>query len=195
MLTAHYWISGLLECQSTVDRGRGGACICKSYIHPWINLIFLPIYHYDVHHGSHMSSLVGQRHPGLGMTCGTESYFSNFVLVLQWRTYPNCFAACSITLDNCGTIFDFAQGDLPCAAHMNTGWLFGSKAHWMAASIYSWHSRGWRVSRTAPGCVTRHTRHASVTHFRPISGNIVEVTRVTSPKHVYNSHAKETYFP
>src|SRR5260221_7542383 len=31
------------------------------------------------------------------------------------------------------------------------------------------------VSRTAPGCVTRHTRHASVTHFRPISGNIVEV--------------------
>src|SRR5258707_13211063 len=35
------------------------------------------------------------------------------------------------------------------------------------------------LSRTAPGCVTRHTRHASVTHFRPISGNIVEVTLVT----------------
>ncbi len=51
------------------------------------------------------------------------------------------------------------------------------------------------LSRTAPGCVTRHARHASVTHFRPISGNIVEVTLVTSPKRVYNSHAKETYFP
>ena len=25
--------------------------------------------------------------------------------------------------------------------------------------------------------------------------NIVEVTLVTSPKHVYNSHTKETYFP
>src|SRR5258708_40238832 len=44
-------------------------------------------------------------------------------------------------------------------------------------------------------CHTRHTRHASVTHFRPISGNIVEVTLVTPPKHVYNSHTKETYFP
>ena len=43
-----------------------------------------------------------------------------------------------------------------------------------------------------PGCVTCHTCHASVTHFRPISGNIVEVTLMTSPKHVYNSHAKET---
>ena len=51
------------------------------------------------------------------------------------------------------------------------------------------------VSQTVPGCVTRHTRHASVTHFRPISGNIVEVTLMTSPKHVYNSHTKETYFP
>src|SRR5258708_38437935 len=55
--------------------------------------------------------------------------------------------------------------------------------------------KGGALSRTAPGCVTRHTRHASVTHFRPISGNIVEVTLMTSPKHVYNSHTKETYFP
>src|SRR5258708_24424809 len=53
----------------------------------------------------------------------------------------------------------------------------------------------WWLSQTALGCVTRHARHASVTHFRPISGNILEVTLVTSPKHVYNSHAKETYFP
>src|SRR5260370_42401938 len=51
------------------------------------------------------------------------------------------------------------------------------------------------LSQSTPGCVTCHTRHASVTHFRPISGNIVEVTLMTSPKHVYNSHAKETYFP
>ena len=57
------------------------------------------------------------------------------------------------------------------------------------------HLHSTPMSQTTPGCVTRHTRHASVTHFRPILGNIVEVTLVTSPKHVYNSHAKETYFP
>src|SRR5260221_4265046 len=51
------------------------------------------------------------------------------------------------------------------------------------------------VSRSAPGCVTRHTRHASVTHFRPISGNIVEVTLMTPPIMYINSHTKETYFP
>src|SRR5258705_12056503 len=51
------------------------------------------------------------------------------------------------------------------------------------------------LSRTAPGCVTRHTRHASVTHFRPILGNIVEVTLVTSPNLYINSHAKGTGFP
>src|SRR5258708_5182396 len=59
-------------------------------------------------------------------------------------------------------------------------------------STWPWSSK---LSRSAPGCVTCHTRHASVTHFRPISGNIVEVTLMTSPKHVYNSHTKETYFP
>src|SRR5258708_28795778 len=51
------------------------------------------------------------------------------------------------------------------------------------------------LSRTTPGCVTRHTRHASVTHFRPILGNIVEVTLVTSPNLYINSHAKGTGFP
>src|SRR5258707_1647690 len=55
--------------------------------------------------------------------------------------------------------------------------------------------KGGALSQTVPGCVTRHTRHDSVTHFRPISGNIMQVTLVTSPKHVYNSHTKETYFP
>src|SRR5260221_324525 len=51
------------------------------------------------------------------------------------------------------------------------------------------------LSRSAPGCVTRHTHHASVTHFRPILGNIVEVTLMTPPIMYINSHAKETYFP
>ena len=41
-----------------------------------------------------------------------------------------------------------------------------------------------------PGCVTRHTRHASVTHFRPKSGNPVEVTLMTSPKLYIVSHTK-----
>src|SRR6266436_6030415 len=44
-------------------------------------------------------------------------------------------------------------------------------------------------------CVTHHTHHASVTDFRPISGNIVEVTLMTPPIMYINSHAKETYFP
>src|SRR5260221_2202036 len=35
-------------------------------------------------------------------------------------------------------------------------------------------------------CVTCHTRHTSVTDFRPKSGNPVEVTLVTSPKTVYS---------
>src|SRR5258707_8253445 len=51
------------------------------------------------------------------------------------------------------------------------------------------------LSRTVPGCVTCHTRHASVTHFRPILGNIVEVTLVTSPNLYINSHTKGTGFP
>src|SRR5260370_31052599 len=50
------------------------------------------------------------------------------------------------------------------------------------------------LSQTVPGCVTRHTCHASVTHFRPISGNIVEVTLVTSPNLYINSHTKGTGF-
>src|SRR5258707_13074748 len=40
------------------------------------------------------------------------------------------------------------------------------------------------------GCATCHTHHASVTDFRPILGNPVEVTHVTSPGHVYVSHTK-----
>ena len=41
------------------------------------------------------------------------------------------------------------------------------------------------VSQLATGCVTCHACHGCVTDFRPILGNPVEVTHVTSPGHVY----------
>ena len=41
------------------------------------------------------------------------------------------------------------------------------------------------LSCSVPGCVTCHTRHGPVTHFRPILGNVVEVTLVTPPTNVY----------
>src|SRR5260221_5822180 len=41
-------------------------------------------------------------------------------------------------------------------------------------------------------CVTCHTRHTSVTDFRPKSGNPMEVTLVTSPKLYIVSHTKGT---
>src|SRR6266436_8713838 len=45
------------------------------------------------------------------------------------------------------------------------------------------------------GCVTCHTRHASVTDFRPIWGNTVEVAHMTSSVMYINSHAKGTSLP
>ncbi len=60
------------------------------------------------------------------------------------------------------------------------------------------HEQQWlntNVSQTTLGCVTHHTRHASVTHFRPKWGNVVEVALVTSPTMYIISHAKGTYFP
>src|SRR5258708_28765424 len=44
-------------------------------------------------------------------------------------------------------------------------------------------------------CVTCHTRHTSVTDFRPKLGNPMEVTLMTSPKLYIVSHAKGTDFP
>src|SRR5258708_14831684 len=41
------------------------------------------------------------------------------------------------------------------------------------------------LSQLAMGCVACHTCHGCVTDFRPILGNPVEVTHVTSPGHVY----------
>jgi len=51
--------------------------------------------------------------------------------------------------------------------------------------IIFWDSKH-ELSWSVMGCVTCHTRHASVTDFRPILGNPVEVTHVTSPGHVYS---------
>src|SRR5258708_10508344 len=51
------------------------------------------------------------------------------------------------------------------------------------------------LSQLATGCVTCHTCHGYVTHFRPILGNIVEVTLVTFPILYIVSHAKGTSFP
>src|SRR5258708_36653424 len=39
------------------------------------------------------------------------------------------------------------------------------------------------LSQLMMGCVTCHTCHGCVTDFRPILGNPVEVTHVTSPGH------------
>src|SRR6266436_7547527 len=60
--------------------------------------------------------------------------------------------------------------------------------HWISlVALPPFATQSMYMSRSAPGCVTRHTRHASVTHFRPISGNIVEVTLVTPPIMYINS--------
>src|SRR5258708_5459469 len=56
-------------------------------------------------------------------------------------------------------------------------------------------SRTSLLSQLATGCVTCHTSHGCVTHFRPILGNLVEVTLVTSPFMYIVSHAKGTSFP
>src|SRR5258708_3155697 len=45
--------------------------------------------------------------------------------------------------------------------------------------------RGGALSQLATGGVTCHACHGCVTDFRPILGNPVEVTHVTSPGHVY----------
>src|SRR5258707_2717090 len=53
---------------------------------------------------------------------------------------------------------------------------------------WTWLYRGpeWvLLSQLAMGCVTCHACHGCVTDFRPILGNPMEVTHVTSPGHVY----------
>src|SRR5258708_35919784 len=51
------------------------------------------------------------------------------------------------------------------------------------------------VSQLVTGCVRCHTSHGCVTHFRPILGNLVEATLMTSPFMYIVSHAKGTSFP
>src|SRR5260370_23044694 len=51
------------------------------------------------------------------------------------------------------------------------------------------------LSQLMMGCVTCHTCHGCVTHFRPILGNIVEVTLMTFPILYIVSHTKGTSFP
>src|SRR5258706_16474652 len=55
--------------------------------------------------------------------------------------------------------------------------------------------KGGALSQLATGCVTCHTSHGCVTHFRPILGNLVEVTLVTSTFMYIVSHTKGTSFP
>src|SRR5260221_8974225 len=55
--------------------------------------------------------------------------------------------------------------------------------------------KGGALSQLVMGCVTCHTCHSWVTHFRPILGNIVEVTLMTFPILYIVSHAKGTSFP
>src|SRR5260221_3693109 len=55
--------------------------------------------------------------------------------------------------------------------------------------------KGGALSQLATGCVTCHTSHGCVTHLRPIFGNLVEVTLVTSPFMYIVSHTKGTSFP
>jgi len=51
------------------------------------------------------------------------------------------------------------------------------------------------LSHPMTGRVTCHTRHASVTDFRPIWGNTVEIAHMTSSVMYINSHAKGTSLP
>src|SRR5258707_10198278 len=64
---------------------------------------------------------------------------------------------------------------------------------------FAWPPRAWpkgggALSQLATGCVTCHTCHSCMTDFRPILGNPVEVTHVTSPGHIIlsdKSHSSE----
>src|SRR5260221_5491693 len=51
-------------------------------------------------------------------------------------------------------------------------------------TLFRSRQRTGQLSQLAMGCVTCHACHGCVTDFRPILGNPVEVTHVTSPGHV-----------
>src|SRR5258708_26177433 len=53
--------------------------------------------------------------------------------------------------------------------------------------FFSWPPRAWpKGGGTVTGCVTCHTCHSCMTDFRPIFGNPMEVTHVTSLALVYS---------
>src|SRR5258708_23051595 len=72
---------------------------------------------------------------------------------------------------------------------------FVEKAAFHSSPSLSWTLLKPQLSQLMMGCVTCHTCHGCVTHFRPILGNIVEVTLVTFPILYIVSHAKGTSFP
>src|SRR5260221_5673023 len=84
----------------------------------------------------------------------------------------------------------FSFGELS-TLHMRMGW--GSRV----VSSWCFCMKLWfmNMSQLMMDCVTCHTCHGCMTDFRPILGNPVEVTHMTSPGTVYISHAKGTYFP
>src|SRR5258707_15102664 len=63
--------------------------------------------------------------------------------------------------------------------------------HWISSvalppfATWSMYTHSRCLSQLATGCVTCHTCHGCVTHFRPISGNIGSHSR-DLPNHVYS---------
>src|SRR5260221_11222056 len=86
---------------------------------------------------------------------------------------------------NCESTFLILHGHLNVLKdHLNNLWLNKQKANPVILCV-----------TPRDGCVTCHTRHASVTDFRPIWGNTVEVAHMTSSVMYINSHAKGTSLP
>ena len=56
---------------------------------------------------------------------------------------------------------------------------------WMLREQGEFLDRCQSLSQLVTGCVTCHTCHGCVTDFKPILGNPMEVTHVTSPGHIY----------
>src|SRR5258707_12475331 len=116
-------------------------------------------------------------------TKGLARYFTSFFFYRPSLLLNTTFSTSFVSLGPTGA------WPLPCAA------TFPHSIGFLQLLYHLLQHGPCTLSRSAPGCVTHHTCHASVTHFRPISGNIVEVTLVTPPIMYINSHTKETYFP
>src|SRR5258708_27107886 len=62
-------------------------------------------------------------------------------------------------------------------------------------SVKGSQMEAWWMSQLATGCLTCHTSHGCMTHFRPLLGNLVEVTLMPSPFMYIVSHTTGTSFP